>query len=104
MAGMQPIQGPSPTPFVTPAARQAAGATGDARGPAFTETLRGAMEHVDSQQQQSSSAVQELLTGRSQDVLGVVTSVAEADMSFKLLMGVRNKVIEAYKQMMNMQV
>jgi len=34
----------------------------------------------------------------------VVTEVAKADMSFKLLMAVRNKVIEAYKQTINMQI
>jgi flagellar hook-basal body complex protein FliE len=34
----------------------------------------------------------------------VVAAVAKADMSFKLLMGVRNKVIEAYRQTMNMQI
>jgi flagellar hook-basal body complex protein FliE len=30
--------------------------------------------------------------------------VAKADLSFKLLMAVRNKVIEAYKQTINMQI
>ena len=47
---------------------------------------------------------QELLTGKSEDVLPVVTAVAKADLSFKLLMGIRNKVVEAYKQTMNMQI
>ena len=55
-------------------------------------------------QQASEVAVQHLLTGKSQDILPVVAAVAKADLSFKLLMGVRNKVIEAYKQTMNMQV
>jgi flagellar hook-basal body complex protein FliE len=62
------------------------------------------VSQVDQAQQASVSAVQDLLTGKSEDILPVVSAVAKADLSFKLLMGVRNKVIEAYKQTMNMQV
>jgi len=43
-----------------------------------------------------------VLSGKSEDITSVVSAVAKADMSFKLLVGVRNKLIEAYKQTMNM--
>ena len=70
----------------------------------FEELLGKAVGAVNEQQQASSTAVQNLLAGGSEDVLPVVTAMAKADLSFKLLLGVRNKVIEAYKQTMNMQV
>lgn len=70
----------------------------------FGQIVRQAVGHVDQEQQQVAMSVQDLLTGRNQDILPVVTEVAKADMSFKLLMGVRNKVIEAYKQTINMQI
>jgi flagellar hook-basal body complex protein FliE len=70
----------------------------------FAEAVRDAIDTVDKAQQQTNLTVQDLLAGRSQDILPVVTEVAKADLSFKLLMGVRNKVIEAYKQTMNMQI
>jgi flagellar hook-basal body complex protein FliE len=57
---------------------------------------------VDDLQCSSDISVQELLSGKSQDITSVVSAVAKADMSFKLLVGVRNKLIEAYKQTMNM--
>lgn len=57
---------------------------------------------VDSDQQASDMSVQDLLSGKHQDITNVVSSVAKADMSFKMLVGVRNKLIEAYKQTMNM--
>jgi flagellar hook-basal body complex protein FliE len=44
----------------------------------------------------------ELLAGKNNDISAVVSAVAKADMSFRLLVGVRNKLIEAYKQTMNM--
>jgi flagellar hook-basal body complex protein FliE len=76
------------------------GGTGDD----FGNLLKGAIDKVDQTQADSAATVQQLLSGKNQDVLPVVQAVAKADMSFKLLIGVRNKVIEAYKQTMNMQV
>ena len=41
---------------------------------------------------------------KNQDINSVVADVAKADMSFKLLVGVRNKLVTAYKETMKMQV
>jgi flagellar hook-basal body complex protein FliE len=57
---------------------------------------------VDQQQKATDVTIQDLLTGKSEDIISVVSEAAKADMSFKLLVGVRNKLIEAYKQTMNM--
>jgi flagellar hook-basal body complex protein FliE len=61
-----------------------------------------ALAKVDDLQQASDASIQDLLTGKNTDITSVVSAVAKADMSFKLLVGVRNKLIEAYKQTMNM--
>jgi len=70
----------------------------------FGRLITKAVDAVDQDQQASAGAIEQLLTGKVQDVLPVVMSVAKADASFKLLIGVRNKMIEAYKTTMNMQV
>ena len=70
----------------------------------FGQVLKNFVSNVNADQKVSSEAITNLLTGKTNDILPVVSAVAKADMSFKLLMGVRNKVIEAYKQTMNMQV
>jgi flagellar hook-basal body complex protein FliE len=59
---------------------------------------------VDDMQQASDVSIQDLLAGKNEDINGMVSAVAKADMSFKLLVGVRNKLIEAYKQTMNMNL
>ena len=59
---------------------------------------------VDQDQNATAASIQDLLSGKSRDILPVVAAAAKADMSFKLLIGVRNKLIEAYKQTMNMQI
>jgi len=71
----------------------------------FSEASRAigkCISKVDDIQQASDASVQDLLTGKNNDITAVVSAVAKADMSFKVLVGVRNKLIEAYKQTMNM--
>ena len=103
------IQGVSfvATQPVFPTLNGPAGAAGGAKPAApssdFGQIVRDAVGAVDHRQQQASASIQDLLTGNG-DLMPVVTEVAKADMSFKLLMAVRNKVIEAYKQTINMQV
>lgn len=70
----------------------------------FSDMLKTYVDRVDGDQQNSAHAIKDYLSGRNKDILPVVSAVAEADLSFKLLMGVRNKVIDAYKQTMNMNL
>ncbi|HPS54388.1 MAG TPA: flagellar hook-basal body complex protein FliE [Sedimentisphaerales bacterium] len=73
----------------------------------FENTIKAAGDYiskVDASQQASDMSIKDLLTGKNEDVTSVVSAVAKADMSFKLLVGVRNQLIEAYKQTMNMQI
>ncbi len=103
MNGINPVSpvGPGMRTNMTPGVAPKQAATG-ASG--FANTLRGYVEKVDDSQQVSSSAIEDLLTGNKKDLLPAVIAVAKADLSFKLLIGVRNKVVEAYKQTMNMQI
>ena len=101
MSGINPIQGSVP---IFPRSGAATGGGGGATRADFGKQLRSCIEKVNGDQQSSDTAIQDLLSGRSEDILPTVASVAKADLSFKLLIGVRNKVIEAYKQTMNMQV
>ena len=71
----------------------------------FSEAVKSlgkCMSKVDDLQQASDASVQDLLAGKNNDITAVVSAVAKADVSFKVLVGVRNQLIEAYKQTMNM--
>ena len=79
------------------------GADGNKAG--FADAIKGAGDYVnkvDELQQTSDTSIKDLLSGKNEDLTSVVSAVAKADMSFKLLVGVRNKLIEAYKQTMSM--
>ncbi|MHC4551851.1 MAG: flagellar hook-basal body complex protein FliE [Planctomycetota bacterium] len=76
-------------------------------GSAFSDSIDAAkaqVSNVDQLQQASDVSIQDLLSGKNEDVTSVVSQVAKADMSFKLLVGVRNKLVEAYKETMNMPI
>ena len=106
MANIGPIGNVRP-PMSTVAPRASEGASpagGGAGDLKFGEMLKGALGQADGTQQGAVNAVQNLLAGKSDDLLSAVTAMSKADLSFKLLVGVRNKVIEAYKQTMNMQI
>ncbi len=103
MPGITPINGPIPTNF-TQNISGSDGKASSASPAGFDKALKGCIDQVNTDQQTSANAVGELLTGKNQDIMSVVAATAKADMSFKLLIGVRNKVIEAYKQTLNMQI
>jgi len=71
----------------------------------FDDTIKAVgkyISNVDDLQQATNISIKDLLTGKNSDITSVVSAAAKASMSFKLLVGVRNKLIEAYKQTMNM--
>jgi len=73
----------------------------------FSKTVNAVEKYlssVDQDQQASNMSIQDLLAGRNDDIASVVASVAKADISFKVLVGVRNKLIDAYKQTMGMSI
>jgi len=79
--------------------------TGDTKKLDFANTIKAVEKYiskVDELQEASDTSIQDLLAGKNEDITSVVSAVAKADISFKLLVGIRNKLIEAYKQTMNM--
>ena len=73
-----------------------------------TDDLAGASTpsapSADDLQLQADRGAKELLAGRNKNIHETMMSIEKADMSFRLMMQVRNKVIEAYREIMRMQV
>lgn len=79
----------------------APGAKGD--GNLFLESLKDAMADVTETQKTMNTSIVDLQSGRS-PLHETMIQVEKADISFKMLMQVRNKVLEAYKEIMRMSV
>jgi flagellar hook-basal body complex protein FliE len=94
-----PVSGIGITPAVSPAASTATGA----REWGFVETLRGAMDQVSQLQTAASNQTGAMLEGNGMDVHSAMIAVEKADLSFQLMMQVRNKIVAAYQEISRMQ-
>lgn len=80
---------------------------GAAKGPTettFTDMMQGLLAKANEPHVQADQALQQLVTGETDNVHGVVLSMVKADMSFRLVMELRNRLSEAYQEVMRMQV
>ena len=70
----------------------------------FKELMDSYLKEVNDLQQEADKAVLDLAAGRKDNLHQVVAAINEADLSFRLMMEVRNKLLEAYREIMRMQV
>jgi flagellar hook-basal body complex protein FliE len=78
--------------------------TKKSEGPSFGETLKGLIGDVDKMQKTAEETTKRMLTGEIEDVHQVMVAMEEAQTSFQLMMEIRNKIVDAYKEVMRMQV
>jgi|SRR5689334_11698178 flagellar hook-basal body complex protein FliE len=75
-----------------------------AGGSGFGAVLASAIGGVENIQRQSGQAVERLLSGEGQELHATVLATQRAELAFSLLVQVRNKVVQAYQEIMRMQV
>lgn len=80
----------------TPATKEA--------GPSFADTLAEAVQNVNQLHLQADQKAQELATGKTDDIAGVMIATEKADIALRAMVQVRNKIIDAYHEIMKMQV
>ncbi|MCB9834125.1 MAG: flagellar hook-basal body complex protein FliE [Planctomycetes bacterium] len=82
------------------------GASGAAEGGtgSFVDVLEGYMRESNDLQNKADAALGDLVAGKSDDVHQVMLAMAKADVSFRMMVEVRNKLVEAYQEVMRMQV
>lgn len=70
----------------------------------FGELFKDALKEVSKAQNESDQKTNQLITGEVQDVHEVMIASQKASLSLQMTMQVRNKVVEAYQEVMRMQV
>ena len=83
-----------------------AGGAGKAQagGADFAQLLKQNLDQVNELEQDASRAVEDLMTGKRDDLEGVILATQKADTAFRMLQAVRNKVIEAYDEIKQIRV
>ncbi len=90
--GLQPVRpGPVSGPQGAPTA-------------SFKDVLMKNLEQVNRLQQDAARAIEDLYSGRRDDVDGVFIAKQKADLAFQLLLEVRNKLIDAYEEIKQIRV
>lgn len=70
----------------------------------FGTVLKDAISTVNELQKQSDQEIEKLMTGESQDLHNTVIAMQKADLSFQMMMQVRNKIVQAYQEIIRMQI
>ena len=70
----------------------------------FENTLNKFIKDVNSLQNQASEATEKLATGEITDVHQVMIAVEEANTAMEFMLEIRNKIVEAYQEVMRMPV
>ena len=73
-------------------------------GKSFANTLKDAVMDVNALQKKSDHMMQQLAAGKSKNIPEVMIAAEKADIAFKLMVQVRNKLVDAYQEILKMQV
>lgn len=94
-----------PTPLAPPALNLPGAPQASTAGQTpFKNILLEALDQVNSMQQQADAAVEQLVTGGDVNPAEVLTTLQKADMSFKLMLQIRNKLVQAYQEVNNIRI
>ena len=84
---------------------KSAQATQAAGGADFSQVLKSAIDQVSQAQQQAHQMTENFASGQSNvNLQDVMVNLQKADLSFQQMVQVRNKLVSAYQNIMNMQV
>ena len=70
----------------------------------FKNILLDSIAEVNSMQQEAARAVESLAVGEEVNPAAVLTAVQKADIAFRMMMQIRNKLVQAYTQIENIRV
>ena len=99
ISALSSLSGPSrlqPAPGAATAAATPA-------GKGFGDLLSQLVNKVDGMQKEADASVADVVSGKVTDVHQVAVKVQEAGMAFDLMLGVRNRLMDAYQELIKMQ-
>ena len=73
------------------------------QGSGFGDMLRSAVQNLDQTTRATDQRTTAMAAGRA-DLIDVVTAVAETEVAIEALVSVRDKVVQAYEEIMRMQI
>ncbi|MFN0059563.1 MAG: flagellar hook-basal body complex protein FliE [Planctomycetota bacterium] len=105
MSGQLPLDPTRSLTGIAPTtARESRKSSEPGEGPSFAELLKNGLKEVNQLQKDAEVAIQDLSTGKRDSVTEVMTAVEKADLAFRALMQIRNKLVTAYEEINRLRV
>jgi len=92
----------NPTPQIS--SEQSAGNSVSPTEQNFADFISSTISQVNKSQLEGDRSIEKLHSGEAQNLHDVMISVEQADISLRMLVQVRNKAIQAYEEIMRMQI
>jgi flagellar hook-basal body complex protein FliE len=70
----------------------------------FKNIMMGYLDDVNTLQHDADAQIQRLIAGETEDLHQVMLAMDEAETSFEMMMEIRNKLVQAYQELIKMQV
>lgn len=71
--------------------------------PQFIDTLKQTLQQAQQIQSDADQKVASVVTGQGGDIQSAMVAAEKANLSFEMVMEVRNKIVQAYQDVYNMQ-
>ena len=101
---MNSIQGLNPALSLQGTSLAKLGSAEGAQNGDFKNLMLEAIDQVNDMQSAANRAVEELSTGGEVNTSEVFTAIQKADMSFRMMMQIRNKMMDAYREIQNIRI
>ena len=98
-SNLKALQGAGPSQGLNPSKVGA-----ETEEPSFADTLAQSLDKVNTLQKDADVAIQDFVAGDTRNIHETMIAVGKADLAFRLTMQVRNKIVEAYQEVMRTQV
>ena len=98
------ISGFAPSGLLPQISSGATSATNAGATDSFGSTVKNAVESLEKSQQSANQEIAKAVTGESPDLHRTIIALQTADLTFQFALQVRNKVVNAYEEIMRMQV
>ncbi len=93
-----------PLPPLLPAGTDSSAGSRGAGGINFQDVLMKSLEQVNELDRQSQSMIAGALTGEDYTQAEVFTAVKKADLAFRTMLQIRNKLLDAYNELKNIRM
>ncbi len=96
--------GAAQSPIMEIGGAKGIGGGGGVGGAGFSDKLTNAIDSVSDQQLAADDKLAQLASGKDIDLHGTMIALEEADITLRTMVTVRDKVVSAYQEIMNMAI